>query len=216
MSSSEFLDFNFTVSTFCYSPLWDINLTWYPSYGQPPDFTPCFHKTVLVYTPAALLLLLSPIEFMRNNDPKNSNPSIPWGWMNILKLITKLFLCLSVVLEEINLALIAYYDTGAIVGADFVAPAIKLAAYLISIAMMFQSKKAGYVTSPTQWVYWLVHAICQGFTFGSVINNPSLDGLTWTFSQEVLVIFDFAGVFILLILYSMAEKSPKYTKLTGK
>ena len=215
MSSSDVLGFNFTVNTFCYSPLWNINLTWYPDNGQPPDFTPCFHKTVLVYTPAALLLLLSPIEFIRNNNPKNSNPSIPWGWMNILKLATKLFLCLSVVLEEIDLALIAYTDTGAIVGADFVAPAVKLASYLISIAMMVQSKKSGYVTSPTQWVYWLLHAICQGFTFGSVVNNPMLDGLTWTLSQDVLVIFDFACVTILLILYSMAEKSPTYTKLTG-
>ena len=185
-STTSVLDFNFTVSTFCVTPLWDINLTWYPNYGQPPDFTPCFHKTVLAYIPAAFLLLLSPIEFTRNNNrSKHSNP-IPWAWLNVLKLITKLFLCISVVLEEIDLALIAYKNVAPVVGADFVGPGVKLGSYLMSISMMLKSKKSGYVTSPTQWMYWLVHTVCQGFTFGSVVNDPSLTGLTWTLSQDVI------------------------------
>ena len=33
-----------TLTTFCVSPLWDLNVTWYT---EDPDFTPCFHKTVL-------------------------------------------------------------------------------------------------------------------------------------------------------------------------
>ncbi len=36
------------------SVLWDPSLTWDT---ENPDFTPCFHATVLTYTPAAVLLL---------------------------------------------------------------------------------------------------------------------------------------------------------------
>jgi hypothetical protein len=36
------------------SILWDMNLTWNT---ENPDFTSCFHVTVLTYIPAAVLLL---------------------------------------------------------------------------------------------------------------------------------------------------------------
>ena len=123
------LSFNFTVTTFCASPLWDVNITWYPRNGQPPDFTPCFHKTVLVYIPVAFLLLLSPLEFMRNTSNKLNR--IAWAWLNVLKLVITLLLCTSVVLQEANLALMAYNDVAPAVGADFVGPAVKLAAYIL-------------------------------------------------------------------------------------
>ena len=45
---------------FCASPLWDLNLTWLVE--ERPDFTPCFHNTVLVYTPLAVLVLLTPLQ----------------------------------------------------------------------------------------------------------------------------------------------------------
>ena len=208
------VDFNFTVNTFCVSTLWNTNLTWYPQNGQPPDFTPCFHKTVLVYLPSLFLFLLSPIEFVRNNAPGTGNP-IPWASLNILKLILKLLLCCSAVFEEIVLALIVYNNKYPIVGADFVGPAVKLAAYILSIILMFQAKKSGIVTSPSQWFYWLLHTICQGFTFGSVVNNPSLTGLTWTVPQDVIVVFNFSCIFLLLVLYSIAEKGQTYTKIQG-
>ena len=42
---------------FCDDVLWDLNRTWNTDI---PDFTTCFHQTVLTYVPAAFLLLLSP------------------------------------------------------------------------------------------------------------------------------------------------------------
>ena len=45
-----------TLTTFCISPIWDINLTWNTT---DPDFTPCFHKTVLVYIPCGFLWIFS-------------------------------------------------------------------------------------------------------------------------------------------------------------
>ena len=40
-----------TMTTFCVTPLWDIDLTWNTN---DPDFTPCFHKTVFVYIPSVV------------------------------------------------------------------------------------------------------------------------------------------------------------------
>ena len=45
-----------TLTTFCVSPIWDANLTWNTN---DPDFTPCFHKTVLVYVPCGFLWILA-------------------------------------------------------------------------------------------------------------------------------------------------------------
>ena len=45
---------------FCATPLWDMNLTWYTDSN--PDFTPCFHKTVLQYIPLAILILILPYQ----------------------------------------------------------------------------------------------------------------------------------------------------------
>ena len=47
------------MSGFCATPLWDTNLTWH---SENPDLTACFQKTALVYLPAALFLLLLPLE----------------------------------------------------------------------------------------------------------------------------------------------------------
>ena len=44
---------------FCATPLWDLDLTWNT---EDPDFTRCFHQTVLTYIPLAVLLIGSPVQ----------------------------------------------------------------------------------------------------------------------------------------------------------
>ena len=41
---------------FCGSKFWDSQVTWNTT---DPDFTPCFEKTILVWTPAVVLLFLA-------------------------------------------------------------------------------------------------------------------------------------------------------------
>ena len=47
------------MASFCESPLWDLDLTWNTTN---PDFTPCFHQTVLTYIPTAVLILGIPFQ----------------------------------------------------------------------------------------------------------------------------------------------------------
>ncbi len=67
---------------FCTSPLWDVNLTWY---NENPDFTPCFHDTVLVYVPAAFLWLMAPVQIAENRRSRNRN--IPWSALTAARLV---------------------------------------------------------------------------------------------------------------------------------
>ena len=87
---------------FCYSEFWNLNLTW----NTPdPDFTPCFHKTVLVLGPAAFLWLLLPLELYLSS--KSNSRKIPWSWVNISRIG---FASALTILAIIELAHYIYLD----------------------------------------------------------------------------------------------------------
>lgn len=65
---------------FCPDPLWDLDLTWRTSN---PDFTTCFHQTVLVYVPAAILFLFTPLQIYFGRCSKDAN--VPWTITSLLK-----------------------------------------------------------------------------------------------------------------------------------
>ena len=78
----------------CATDFWDSVYTWYPDDGRPPDFTPCFHHTVLVWAPCAQLWLTSVVE-VRRAGASRAGP-IPWAPANTLKaLLTVLAIATS-------------------------------------------------------------------------------------------------------------------------
>ena len=83
-----------TLTTFCVTPLWDSNLTWYT---DDPDFTPCFHKTILVYVPCLFLWLTAMFDQMENWNSLHRD--CPWSWVNIGKLATTGILCILATAE---------------------------------------------------------------------------------------------------------------------
>ena len=77
---------------FCGGPIWDLNRTWDT---ENPDFTPCFHKTVLAWFPSVILLLFSFNEFRLFKA--SVNRTIPINFLNLSKiLLTCLLIILSV------------------------------------------------------------------------------------------------------------------------
>ena len=125
---------------FCSEELWNVNLTWF---SDSPDFTPCFHKTVLVYLPCAFLWLLSPIEF-RSNFVSN-NRFIPWSWLTICKIISTGLLAVLSLLELVRFSLLSndQLNEVEIVGADFASSSVKLATFCFSILLVLLAKRAG-------------------------------------------------------------------------
>ncbi len=90
-----------TLTTFCAGPIWDTNLTWNT---EDPDFTPCFHKTVLVYVPCGFLWLLAAVDQVQswNSNARNC----PWSWNNIAKLSITTALCFLSIIEIVFFALL--------------------------------------------------------------------------------------------------------------
>lgn len=74
-------------SSFCQDSLWDLELTWYT---DNPDFTTCFHQTVLTYIPAGVLLLLTPLSLWSTS--KSRDRLVPWTVVNVTKVALNLLL----------------------------------------------------------------------------------------------------------------------------
>lgn len=56
---------------------------------EDPDFTICFEKTALVWTPCVFLLCFAPLEVYY--IAKSKSRDIPWNWLNISKLVSSDF-----------------------------------------------------------------------------------------------------------------------------
>ena len=82
--------------SFCYTPLWDMNLTWYT---ENPDFTPCFHQSVLAYIPGLVLLLGTPFQVYMSYQSRNRQ--VPWTFLNILKLFFNIGLIILPIVDLI-------------------------------------------------------------------------------------------------------------------
>jgi hypothetical protein len=125
---------------FCSGELWNQNLTWYT---DSPDFTSCFHKTVLVYLPCAFLWLLSPFEVRFNFI--SSRQFSPWTFLNVTKLASSSLLALISILELIHLGILNKNEDAdkGIELADFVSSGIKLATYLLLTFLILSGRRAG-------------------------------------------------------------------------
>ena len=124
----------------CSGELWNQNLTWFT---ESPDFTSCFHKTVLVYLPCIFLWLFSPIE-MRSNYI-GMKRFVPWTFFNVTKIVSCSLLAIICILELICFGILTNYDDVEfeIEPADFVGSSVKLATFLLEIFMILSGRRAG-------------------------------------------------------------------------
>ena len=129
---------------FCRGELWNHNLTWFT---DSPDFTACFHKTVLVYLPCAFLWLLSPFE-VRSNLVK-TKCLVPWAFFNVAKLLS---CCLLAIISIVELVLFGILKKNEEVdfdaeAADFVGSGLKLATFLLAAFLILSGRRAGLLFS---------------------------------------------------------------------
>lgn len=190
---------------FCDDPLWDANLTWYTNR---PDFTTCFHQTILLYIPTGFLVLFSPLE-VYFRIYRGSNKPVPWTLLNIAKLILNGIL---VILPVIDLGYAINEDARTV---HVVAAIVKIVTYVCALCLAVASQRRGVVTSGLLVIFWFLAAIGGAITFASVLSTPYLSGdhFMLPFLSYTL---QFPLILVLFFLNCWADAPSKYKKLEGK
>lgn len=93
------------MSQFCGSDFWNEDITWNT---DSPDFTPCFHKTVLAWSPTLILAVLGLNEIRQYK--RSPNRKIPWTFLNLAKVLLTAMLVLLAVTEFIFTIVTDYDD----------------------------------------------------------------------------------------------------------
>ena len=125
---------------FCSGEFWNQNLTWYT---DSPDFTVCFHKTVLVYLPCLFLWLFSPFEVRSNFLSRKC--FVPWTFFNVAKIVSCSLLAIICILELFRFGILGNNDDEdfEIEPADYVGSSIRLATFLLEIFLILIGRRAG-------------------------------------------------------------------------
>lgn len=116
---------NYILTYILYFNFQDSNLTWHT---DNPDLTPCFEKTVLVWTPCIYLWIASLLDAYYIFYSKERN--IPWNILNISKLIVT---CLLIVLKFVDLGVSVHRSSQQeedVPNNDYYCPIIKLLTFV--------------------------------------------------------------------------------------
>ncbi|KAE8736542.1 ABC-transporter, subfamily C member 17, partial [Frankliniella occidentalis] len=118
-----------------------------------PDFTPCFEKTALAWTPCLFLFAFSPLEvhYIRSS----ANGEVRWNWLNASKLaLTTLALVVSVVSLGGAIG-----DPAGAFPVDYVTPAVRIVSFAWAAVLLAWNRARGVRTSGLLTLFWLLAAL---------------------------------------------------------
>ncbi len=188
-------------SAFCSTPLWDPAVTWFT---DNPDFTPCFHATILASVPTAFLLLFTPLQLYHAST--STDRGVPWSYVNVTRVIlTGLLILLTVVDLCYEAATPDYFGPEFAVGS-----AVRALGYIGALTLQIFIKKKGKVTSGTLTVFWLLSALCDSFTFRTVIQGEE------KLLPAILFLIEYPLVIAALFTICFADPEPTYKNLEGE
>ncbi|KAI1286619.1 ATP-binding cassette sub-family C member 3 [Halotydeus destructor] len=149
---------------FCGTKFWDYNETWY---AESPDFTPCFHKSALVWIPCAFLWVLSPLEIYRIRTTSIKAMSMPWTLLSLMKAFFVVLLILLCAIETIS----ALGSNPEIRPVDYCTPLIKLVTFAYVLVLFLLNRKRAIDTSGTIFLFWLLFSVSSVLTYRSVLRE---------------------------------------------
>ena len=185
---------------FCNDPLWDLNLTWYT---DQPDFTKCFHSTVLVYVPCVFLWLLMPFklyEWKRPSRDRPGNGPSKLTWVILIRFaLQSLLLILSICSLIVNVNEIWNYSiANSLYGkplSEVIAPTILSLTFALCLTISITDRRNGvHSSSGMQFGFWFLLMLGSTLTFTSVVRFPEKrskanDVTFWIYYFLVLVAF---------------------------
>ncbi|OQV17373.1 Canalicular multispecific organic anion transporter 2 [Hypsibius exemplaris] len=159
---------------FCPDTFWDPSVTWYT---ENPDFSMCFHQTVLTWLPCAVLWLMAPLQLYRLRNSKYRVKR--WTWLSL----TKIFFALCLVV--LSLAEFSYVadvwrkkSIGGFSDADLIAPIIKAATYMLASWYLYGDKRRASPSSGIMTVFWLFMTLTGILSFRTHIKLATQQGMS--------------------------------------
>ncbi len=188
---------------FCQDPLWDDNVTWYT---EEPDFTHCFHSTVLVYVPTVFLWLGLPFEWL--SWKSTTGRGVPWTPLNISR-IAGMALIIGVSLIALIFELV-YLEANRPIS-NIIAPVVIMVTVALSISLTVQGRERGVTSSAIQFVFWALLASGTTLTFTSFVRFPEQRA----YGEQALFYVYYALVMAELFLHCWSDPPPKYIDFRG-
>ncbi|KAH8034876.1 hypothetical protein HPB51_003163 [Rhipicephalus microplus] len=147
-------------SSFCLTPVWDWELTWYSAY---PRFTNCFESTVLAYLPGSVLLLFGFLPWILCDTGNKGCPvmrtrPLCFTPLSVLRLLFSLTLALAYGFSfTCKLSMEVPYSSWASLTADMV----RCVTFAITIIMQEHNRRQGAGSSNLMMFFWFVAAVTQ-------------------------------------------------------
>ncbi|XP_046686673.1 multidrug resistance-associated protein 1-like, partial [Homalodisca vitripennis] len=183
----------------------DVKKSWETS---DPDFSLCFEKTVLVWTPCLVLWLLSPLELWLIYTSKCRD--IPWGLTNIVKLLLNLSL-ITVSIVSLSWSAVRYFQDDQVFLLDLWTPAIQTITFMLAAVLLILDKVRGLHTSGVLFVFWLLLGIAGAAQFRTEILRDSTTESEEENFKYILYMIYYPIVLLMLVLNLFADPPPRST-----
>nr|QBP17584.1 ABCC1-X8-like protein [Brachionus rotundiformis]QNH67883.1 ATP-binding cassette transporter subfamily C member 1 X8 [Brachionus rotundiformis] len=178
----------------CGSSIWSTKIV-YSSY---PDFTPCFHYTILKWTPCLLLWLVAP--FWTYMLSRKIQYKLKFSILSFLKIFSVLIL----ILVEFYYLMKAYNESSYLV--YYMTPLIMILTYSLVLFFHHYERVRGLRSSSLLFVFWSVFALCSSITFRSKLMYHIHYKEKFDMTEVYIFYFYFGFILINLILTTWSEK----------
>ncbi|XP_048254075.1 ATP-binding cassette sub-family C member 2-like isoform X2 [Haliotis rufescens] len=169
-----------------------LNNTW-------PEFSPCFHHTVLVWVPCGWLWLTLPA-FLRHILSLQQHLQLTKLTIAKLVLIAGMLTC---VIGDVIRVMTGETGLHNISTSFYTADVLKLATYILSITLTVLSRRRGLSSSCPLYIFWLLHILCDVIPFYTLI-------IQWQESSTVemcLFYLHYGFLLLQIILCSFADNT---------
>ncbi|XP_022256651.1 canalicular multispecific organic anion transporter 2-like, partial [Limulus polyphemus] len=188
---------------FCYSPFWDLQVTWYTNQ---PDFTPCFHNSILIWMPCIFLWLLIPVEVTRTKNL--TGPPLPWTLLTISRLLLSLGLVV-LTSTELILKIKLQKEGEAVYGVEFCSAYTKIITFVLVSLLIFRDKRLGRKSSGVLLLYWFFLALGGVFTYRSFILQTFAKGYAPLREKEYIIFMVYYPLVVMsMVLAAFNDKVP--------
>ncbi|ESO87141.1 hypothetical protein LOTGIDRAFT_107213, partial [Lottia gigantea] len=171
-----------------------------------PDFTPCFQKTVLTWTPCVFLIFSAIVRVISLYGVRKH--SITWTWLSKVRIFLGALIGIMNLMEFLY-SLQEYADNIILPVVYFLTPLVVFITMIIYCFMINFERRKGIRNCGFMFVFWLLYTICGLVIFRSKIRHAVLLNEVRDEVRFSIFIVCYPIVVVQLILSIFVDKQPK-------